>query len=89
MEGVKIGSFRGQYLSPGGEDFRGDHLIFRRTKGRISRKREPKRGISERKVLKDLEGFRGGTTHICLENEGMGGGGSRKLSIDIRGASLQ
>ena len=30
----------GHYLSPGGEgaeDFRGDHLIFRRTKGGISR----------------------------------------------------
>ena len=25
--------------------------------------------------LKTLEGFRGGTTHIFLENEDMGGGG--------------
>ena len=37
----------GHYLSPGGrgtEDFREDHLIFRRTKGGISRNLEPKRG---------------------------------------------
>ena len=51
----------GHYLSPGGkgaEDFRGDHLIFRRTKGGISRNWEPKiKGES----LKTLEGFRRGT----------------------------
>ena len=36
--------------------------------------------------LKTLEGFRGGTTQICLENEDMGGGGgSRKSSNVIRG----
>ena len=35
--------------------------------------------------LKTLEGFRGGTTQIFLENEDMGGGGgSRKSSNDIR-----
>ena len=36
--------------------------------------------------LKTLEGFRGGTTHIFLENEDMGGwgGGSRKSSNVIR-----
>ena len=37
----------GPYLSPvgrGTEDFRGDHLIFRRTKEEISRNLEPKRG---------------------------------------------
>ena len=35
--------------------------------------------------LKTLEGFRGGTTQIFLENEDMGGGGgSRKSSNVIR-----
>ena len=38
----------------------GDYLIFRKTKGGI---------------MKTLEGFRGGTTQICSENEDMGGGG--------------
>ena len=39
-EGVKIGSFRGRsiFIAGGGDDFRRDHLIFRRTKGSISRK---------------------------------------------------
>ena len=40
----------GHYLSPGGgagEDFRGGHLIFGRTKAGISRNREPKRGDRE------------------------------------------
>ena len=37
--------------------------------------------------LKTLEGFRGGTTQICLENKdmGTGGGRSRKSSNVIRG----
>ena len=52
-----------------GKDFRGDHLTFRRTKWGISRNRTQK-GRS----LKTLEGFRGGTSQICLENEHMGGG---------------
>ena len=52
-----------------GEDFRGDHLTFRRTKWGISRNRTQK-GRS----LKTLEGFRGGTSQICLENEDTGGG---------------
>ena len=34
--------------------------------------------------LKTLEGFRGGTTQIFLENEDMGGEGSRKSSNVIR-----
>ena len=34
--------------------------------------------------LKTLEGFRGGTTQICLENEDMVGG-SRESSNAIRG----
>ena len=42
-------------------DFGGDHLIFRRTKGGSP---------------KTLEGFKGGTTQISLENKDMGG--SRK-----------
>ena len=46
------------------EDFR-DHLIFRRTKAGISRKR----------TQKGLEGLRRGTNQICLENEDMGGEG--------------
>ena len=37
------------------EDFRGDHLIFRRKKGGISRKREPPRG-NRLKFWKDSEG---------------------------------
>ena len=63
----------GHYLSPWergrGEDFRRDHLIFRRTKWGISRNRTQKA-----RSLKTLEGFRGGTSQICLENEDMGGG---------------
>ena len=36
--------------------------------------------------LKSLEGVRRGTTQICLENEGMGGGGgSQESSKVIRG----
>ena len=35
--------------------------------------------------MKSLEGVRGGTTQICLENEGMEGGGSRESSKIIRG----
>ena len=48
----------------GGEDFGGDHLIFRRTEGGISRNWEPKGGGS----LKILEGFKGWTTQISLNN---------------------
>ena len=52
----------GHYLSPGGGGrFLGDHLIFR--KGGISRTENSKGGS-----LKTLEGFRGGTTQICLAN---------------------
>ena len=35
--------------------------------------------------MKTLEAFRGGTTQMCLENEDMVGGGSRKSSNVIRG----
>ena len=54
----------------GSEDFGGDNLIFRKTKGEISRNCEPKKG----RLLKTLKGFRGegGTTQICLDNEDMG-----------------
>ena len=45
-----------------GGGFWGNYLIFRETKGGISCKLGTKR-----------EGFRGGTTQICLENEDMGG----------------
>ena len=42
VEGVRIGSSRGRSIFiAGGEDFGGDHLISRRTKGKF---REPKRG---------------------------------------------
>ena len=36
-------------------------------------------------VAKSLEGFRGGTTQICLENEDMGVEGSRQKSKVIKG----
>ena len=50
----------------------GDHLIFGRTKSWL----RTQKGRS----LKTLEGFIGGTTQICLENEDMGegGGGDRE-----------
>ena len=69
---------RSLFTAWGGEEIRGDHFIFGRTKGGIS----PKGGS-----LKTLEGFKGGTTQICLENKDMwgGGGGSRKSSKVIRG----
>ena len=35
--------------------------------------------------LKTLAGFRGGTTQICLKDEDVGGGGSRKSSKVTRG----
>ena len=53
----------------GGEDFWGNHLIFRRTKDGISRNCRTQKGGS----LKTLEGFRGRTTRISFENEDMGG----------------
>ena len=58
-------------------DFRGDHLIFRRTNGGISRNWEFKsqKGGS----LKTLERFRGGTTQICLKNEDMVGREIKKV----------
>ena len=60
------------------------HLIFGRTKGGSVVTENPKGGC-----LKTLEGFRGGTTQICLENEDMGGGGgglkTRELSKVIGG----
>ena len=49
----------------GGDDFWGDHLIFRRTNA----------GSPE-----TLEGFRERTTQICLENEDMVGGGENRES---------
>ena len=42
----------------------------------------PKGGIVE------SFGFRAGSTQICLKNEGMGRGGSRKLSKVIQGDHL-
>ena len=53
----------------GGRGFWGDHLIFRKTKGGSIVTENPKGGS-----LKTLEGFRGGTTQIRLENEEMSGG---------------
>ena len=35
--------------------------------------------------LKTLAGFSGGTTQICLKNQDVGGGGSRKSSEVTRG----
>ena len=61
----------------GGEEIRGDHFIFGRTKGGIS----PKGGS-----LKTLEGFKEGTTQICLENKDMwGGGGDRESHQKLLG----
>ena len=72
---------KGHYLSPEGggeaEDFRGDHLILERKKGRSVVTENPKGGIAE-------NFGRGRTTQICLENEDMEGG-SRKSSKVIRG----
>ena len=60
-------------MGGGGE---GKHLIFRRTKGGgQSVVTEHRKGRS----LEPLDGFRGGTTQICLENEDMGGGGCAKV----------
>ena len=66
----------------GSEDFWGDHLIFRRTEGGISRSREPERG-SLKKFWKDSGG--GGTLKSAWTMPDMGGGGSRKLSIVMTG----
>ena len=73
----------GHYSSPVGgvgEEGVWGHLSFGRTKGGIISNWEPKRG-DRWKIWKDSEG---GTTQICLENEGMVGG-SRKSSKVIRG----
>ena len=59
------------------DNFRGDHLIFGRTKGGISCNWEPKRG-DHWKLWKDSEG---GTTQIFLENEDMEGGGGDAKNI--------
>ena len=54
----------------GGEDFRGDHLIFRRTKGGS---------------VKTFGRIQRRTTQVCLENEDMGGGGIAKVLKSYRG----
>ena len=64
----------GHYLSPGGGG--GGRRIFL---GGSVITENPKGGGS----LKTVEGFRGGTTQICLENEDIEG--SRKSSNVIRG----
>ena len=66
----------GHYLSPGGGEGGGGRRIFL---GGSVITESPKGGGT----LKTVEGFRGGTTQICLENEDMGG--SRKSSKVIRG----
>ena len=66
-----------------GEDFRGDHLTFRRTKWGISRNRTQK-GRS----LKTLEGFRGGPVKFAWKMK-IWAEGSRKSSNVIREGSLQ
>ena len=74
----------GHYLSPGILGG-GIHLIFRRTKGGSVVTENPKGGS-----LKNLEGFRGGTTQICLKNEDMGwGGGDCESHQTLLGGSLQ
>ena len=69
----------------GGEIMGGNHLIFRITKGGISRNREPKRG-DHWKFWKDQG--RGGTAQICLENEDIGSG-DRESHQMLLGGSLQ
>ena len=66
----------GHYLSPGGGGGGGGRRIFL---GGSVITENPKGGGS----LKTVEGFRGGTTQICLENEDIEG--SRKSSKVIRG----
>ena len=68
----------------GGEDFRGDHLILGRKKGGNQSQLVIQKGES----LKNLEGFRGGTTQIWLENKGMGEGrgGDRENGQKLLGA---
>ena len=48
-------------LGGGTENFRGDHLILGEQKGESDVTENPKGGIAE-----NFEGFRGGTTQICL-----------------------
>ena len=54
----------------GRKDFKGDHLILRRTKGGSVVTENPEGGIAE-----NFGRIQRGTTQICLENEDMGGGG--------------
>ena len=71
----------------GGDNFRGDHLIFGRTKGGISCNWEPKRG-DHWKLWKD-SGW-GPLKFAWKMKTWRGGGGSRKTSKVISGAgSLQ
>ena len=60
----------------GAEDFRADHLIFRRSKEGISSNLEPKRGITE-----NFARIQGGTTQICLENEDLGDRESHQMLL--------
>ena len=53
----------------GAEDFGGGHFILGEQKGGSVVTENPKGGS-----LKTLEGFRGATAQICLENKDMGGG---------------
>ena len=63
----------------GPEDFGGDHLIVRRTKGGSVVAENPTGGITE-----NFGRIQWGATQICLENEDMVGG-SRKSSNVNRG----
>ena len=60
-------------------------MIFKRTIGRTVGSENLKGGITERKDLKDWEGFRGGILKFARKMKILGGGGSRKSSIDVRG----
>ena len=74
----------GHYLSPGGrgtEDFRGDHLIFRRTEGGISLNLEPKRGGS----LKTLEGFTDAPLKFAWKMKTWRGGGDCESHQQLSG----
>ena len=66
----------------GSEEFGGDHLVFRRTKAASV----VTEGLKGGEILKILEGFTGG--HSNLLGQYQTWGGSRKLSIVMRGGGI-
>ena len=72
------------YLDQGKQWAKGPVIIYRLGGGGDKRGDQSKLRTQKGRSLKTLEGFRGGTTQIWLENEDMVGG-SRKSSNFIRG----